>query len=371
MDKTESNLDLYNKSLPEKNRIVYLDIARTIAILLVIFCHSIEAVYDRTIPEWKALSIQSQSFLKIAHAISRLGVPLFLYLSGKLLLSKKIENTEDCILFYKKNLLPLLLTLEIWNVLYNIIIPIIDNKAFNLKDLILNCLFLKQVSLPNMWYMPMIIGVYIAIPFLSLVVNIIGEKVIRIPMIILFLSYFLIPNLSLITNVLFKKSYNVILYLSFLGREYGLYILLGYYIGKGRLKKAKSAYIWIIAIIFLTFTCSYRIWLYNKGYAYNIWYDNVGILITSACIFELLSRIKINVNMCFKKIFTYISKVSLGIFFTHIIVQKLLTKWITFDIINKPISILFLTILVFFISILLIFIISKNKFIKQKVLLIK
>lgn len=87
--------------------------------------------------------------------------------------------------------------------------------------------------------------------------------------------------------------------------------------------------------------------------------------------FELLSRIKINVNICFEKIFTYISKISLGIFFIHIIVQKLLTKWITFDIINKPISILFLTILVFFISILLIFIISKNKFIKQKVLLIK
>lgn len=78
------------------------------------------------------------------------------------------------------------------------------------------------------------------------------------------LFYFIILNLGLITNVLFKESYNLILYLCFLDSEYGLYILIGYYIGKVRLKKVKSTYLWIITIMFLAFACCYKIWLNNK-----------------------------------------------------------------------------------------------------------
>lgn len=369
-DKTPDTVHTHG-TLKKNNRIVYLDIARTIAIILVVFCHAIEAVYKMNMQEWNTLSLESQIFRTVSFTIARLGVPIFLFISGKLLLEKKFENEEDFISFYKKNLLPLLLCTEIWIILYNIVVPIINKSSFNIKELLLNILFLKQVNLPNMWYMPMIIGVYIAIPFLAIIVKKVSIKTLKVPMIIVFLTNFLIPNIGKITKVLFNESYNTILDVSFLGGTYGLYILLGYYIGKGKFKNVKTRYLIIGGVASFILTCIYQMWLYNNNMAYNVWYSFSGLLVTSACVFEILSRVNIKLNKYIESAFTYISKISLAIFFLHIVVQKTICKIVSVNVINKPISILVLTVLVFGISLLIITILSKAKILKEKLLLVK
>ena len=71
------------------------------------------------------------------------------------------------------------------------------------------------------------------------------------------------------------------------------------------------------------------------------------------------------------RIFTYISKISLALFFMHIIVQKLLMLYMPkFDISNS-IKTLILFVVSFGISVLIIFIGSKIKIIKNKLFLIK
>lgn len=321
--------------------------------------------------EWNSLNFQSNLFKIISFTLARLGVPLFLFISGYLLLKKDINNGEECRKFYKSNLIPLLITVEIWNILYNILIPIINNSKFNIKELVLNLLFLKQVTLPNMWYMPMIIGMYIAIPFLAMIVKKVDLKTLKIPMIVVFIASFILPNISNITEILFDGKCNLILDLSFLGGGYGLYILLGYYIGNNKFKNIKTRYIVILGFLSFALTCFYQIWIYNKGTVYNVWYNFSGLLISAACIFEILSRMKIQLNRHIENIVTYISKASLGIFFMHIIIQKLILKFFNFNIINKPITAIVLTLTVFATTIIVIYFMSKINFIKRKVLLIK
>lgn len=74
----------------------------------------------------------SQIFRITFFTIGRLGVPIFLFLTGALTLKKQIDTDEDVLKFYKKNLIPLLITIEIWNVFYNLF-SLIMNKNLVLR----------------------------------------------------------------------------------------------------------------------------------------------------------------------------------------------------------------------------------------------
>ena len=78
-----------------------LDIARSFAIVAVILCHSVEYAYSVAMQDWKNLQGVDQIFRSLTFTIGRLGVPIFLLLTGFLLLNKIIKNPEDIMNFYK------------------------------------------------------------------------------------------------------------------------------------------------------------------------------------------------------------------------------------------------------------------------------
>lgn len=197
-------------------RIQNFDIARTFAILCVIMCHCIGEIYFKI--NFEQLSIVSQMIRIIFFTIGRLGVPIFLFLTGALTLKKQIETDEDVIKFYKKNLLPLFIAIEIWNIIYNLFNWYMTGK-FNIVNLLKDLLFFKQVSMPHMWYMPMVLGMYIAIPFLAKIVKTFSLKAIKIPMIIVFIVSILLPSVNVVLNIFKLGQYKIIVDLSFLGRS--------------------------------------------------------------------------------------------------------------------------------------------------------
>lgn len=103
-----------------KKRIVMLDYTITMAMLLVFFNHAISTFYiDQLNSElFNSISLKSQIFMVNSYIISRLGVPLFLFLTGVLILNKRFESTSDIKNFYKKNLISLLVSVILWNVIY-------------------------------------------------------------------------------------------------------------------------------------------------------------------------------------------------------------------------------------------------------------
>ena len=355
-----------------KNRIANLDIARTFAIISVVFCHAIELIYNMNVKGWTELSIQSKIFRTIGFTIGRLGVPIFLFLSGYLLLNKKYDNDDDVKKFYKKNLLPLILVTEIWIIIYNIFISIYNDINFDTYVLIKEMLFIEKVPLMNMWYMPMIIGVYIAIPYISKILHTFNLKSLKYPMGLVFILMFIIPTLNIILKTFKLEQYGNLLDVSFLGGTYGIYIISGYLISNGIIKKIKTRWIIIISIMFFVFSCGIQIYEYNHNIAYNIWYNSPFIFLCTFNLFELFTRINTGkIHTKFMNIFTYISKISLAIYFIHIIVEMILSKYIKMFKVCNPVKILILFEISFIFSVLIIWLFSRIKLIKTKILLIK
>lgn len=318
------NTECSNK---ENKRIAYMDIIRTFAILCVVLCHSVEYAYIDT--DYNYLSIISQIFRIIVFTIGRLGVPIFLFLSGALILNKEINTNEDVIKFYKKNLLSLLISIEIWNFIYNIFLNIVYKK-FPIDILIKDILFFLKVDMINMWYMPMILGIYIALPFLAKILKIFNIKVIKIPILITLTFSILLPSLNIILNILGIDNYNSILYLNFLGGCYGLYVILGYYLNNGILKKYNNFILSLGVLLMFFLTCLIQLISYTQysNFRFNVWYDFITLFVCSVCIFELFRRINIKLENIFIKITRYISKRSLAIFFLHIIYLQSLSIYI-------------------------------------------
>lgn len=353
-------------------RIIFLDIVRTVAIILVVLCHSVEGIYEMNLNGWGYLGTLSKLFRIIFFTLGRLGVPLFLFITGYLILNKKIEEDKDVILFYKRNLIPLLITTEIWIILYNIFLSFYNNNNINYSTLIKNMLFIEKVNISNIWYMPMIIGVYIALPFVNKIVKSFSVDALKIPIVIIFILYFIVPTINIIQKINRLESYSNILYLSFLGGTYGLYILFGYFISTDILKKIYKSNILKIIIIAFIASCVIQIYAYQNNITYNIWYDSPFIFICSLFLFEFFKRIRI--ERISKKILDFcifISNISLGIFFVHIILEKCFQKLIKTIEFSNPLRVFILFILSFICSILIIYIFSKIKFIKNKIFLVK
>lgn len=167
--------------ISKQNRIYWLDVVRSIAIVTVVFIHALESVYSCNLEEWEMLSFCSRLFRTLNFSIGRLGVPLFLFLSGYILLSRNYDNEEAFIKFYKRKFVKLLITAELWILIYDVFGMVYLKNDVTLQILVKNVLFMKSNYMSNMWYMPMILGMYIVIPFLGVLLHRCGKKILMIP----------------------------------------------------------------------------------------------------------------------------------------------------------------------------------------------
>lgn len=346
--------------IKENNRIFWLDLTRCIAILLVVLCHSVEAVYNMNYETWQQLSLFSKLFRNISFTLGRLGVPLFLFLTGYLLLYKKTDSTINYKEFYKKHLIPLIIIYIIWSIIYYIFLCLYSHKLFPITDLLLYICFLKKIPLPHIWYVPMIIGMYLFMPLLAHILKTANNKLIRILIASSFVFHFLLPLVNL----------NSIIEFPFSGGIYALYILAGYYIGKGALKSINNLNIILFMLANLILSIAYQNILSLHYVNTNLWYDFFCLFISSSCLFELLSRTTIKIKPIINNSISYISKISFGIYFVHIIIQEVLIKAIHIPLLI-PLSVLILWVLVLIISIAIIMILSNFKLIKKYVFFIR
>ena len=103
---------------------------------------------------------------------------------------------------------------------------------------------------------------------------------------------------------------------------------------------------------------------------YIVYYNFIGILLTSIPLFELIRRIKACKKEFLNHVITYISKISLGIFFVHrpiLFIFKFYWKLNFLPCLN--VLIYYVTAMA--ISIFIIYLLSKINFIKKHIFLIK
>lgn len=144
-------------------RNVSLDIARIVAISAVIMIHvSAGFVGD--------YELGSPEFIwgNIFDSISQLGVPLFVMVSGALLLDENKEFTIRDL--FSRRLPQIVLLLIAWSAMYaayyEIAIPVIRGGGIDLRSFVSKLIFGHF----HLWYLYMLTGLYLALPFLRIIV---------------------------------------------------------------------------------------------------------------------------------------------------------------------------------------------------------
>ena len=83
-------------------------------------------------------------------------------------------------------------------------------------------LLTNQVHMAHMWYMPMIIGVYVCIPFAARALQGISLRVVFFPLVLFSVYAFGVPAWK---SIFPKSPALVLIDLGFAGGVYGLYLL--------------------------------------------------------------------------------------------------------------------------------------------------
>lgn len=299
-----------------EKRIEWIDIARAIAILCVVLNHSLETTYEYDDAGiMNSYSISARMFAYMGYTLARIGVPIFLMITGALLLTRD-WNKDKCVSFWKKNWLRLLICTEIWWIIYDIFIFIWGEDPITFLDVIKNLLFIKPVDFRHVWYMNRILGLYILIPFVGMVLKKIDLKLLIFPFVIYFFYSFVVPIISLISTVTGGEALVSELSLGYSGGTYGLYLIMGFLLVKLDLDRIKSVWLIITSSVFLVLTMCFEMWCASNGLGYKLWYDNGLLFGISIPIFILLSRIegvpKIIMNFC-----KSVAKHSFGIYLVH------------------------------------------------------
>ena len=255
----------------------------------------------------------SMIFAVLGFTFGRLGVPMFLFLTGYLLLARNYDD-NDCKKFWKKNWLGMLITTEVWIVIYDVFLRVIHAQSWHTMGTIKDMLFMTQVHMGHMWYMPMIIGIYVCIPFISNALHAIRAKTLQFPVLVLSFYAFGIPVWQVVNKAMNFTDITSVLDFGFSGGVYGLYIILGFLLNKGILKKITTKCLVSATGFFYVLTVFLQIFSYSAGITYNVWYNCGLLLLCCLCLFELFSRFN-----CFygQKAWTWISKNSFGMYLVH------------------------------------------------------
>lgn len=134
-------------------RILWLDIAKIVATFLVVVIHTVgtpNLVVMTTNLDWVILVLYD--------SFSRICVPLFVMVSGALLLKK----TEPYKTFFKKRINRILLPWLVWTGIYLMwfnISKTLDTSSIYTLSIQIYSLFINQF-----WFLPMIIGLYLITP---------------------------------------------------------------------------------------------------------------------------------------------------------------------------------------------------------------
>ena len=237
------------------NRIVWLDVIRCVAMIMVIGVHCIDPFYIsptmRAIPEYT-------HWAAIYGSLLRPSVPMFVMMTGLLLLPVKKQPLGK---FYKKRIYRVLFPFLIWSVLYSMF-PWVTGVLGLPKEIIGDFFCytqgqesqslidsLKDVAMipfnfshkeNHMWYIYLLIGLYLYMPFFSAWIENADRKTKRAFLLIWIISLFIPYLKEYVANCLFERSGYV--FGTDTWNEFGLfyyfagfngYLLLGHYVKKG------------------------------------------------------------------------------------------------------------------------------------------
>ncbi len=304
-----------------KDRILFLDIIRIIAIFAVILIHSTYPMGERIDQD----KIYNWWVANIYGALSRWSVPIMIMTSGALLLSP--HKDESMSIFFKKRFNKIFIPIIFWSVFY--MIWNAGNAVSKETNLHISTVLLNLVTGSvnyHLWFVYLIMGLYIFTPVLRIYIKNADN---------IHIEYFIFMWIISIINAYTKMRYNI-----GLGVELGFftgfvgYYILGYYLTNVDLEKKYKNLIYVLSVlgafvtIFGTYVLTKETNLLDQSY-YG--YLSPNVMVMSIGIFVFVKNIdwkksKIFDNLKVNNAITKISNLSFGIYLIHVLVLLILYK---------------------------------------------
>ena len=325
----------------KKERIFYYDVLRALAIIGVIICH-LDHFFG-------PLTNQMQIILQMAfHDIGRIGVPIFLMISGALLLNREYPSLSD---FLKRRFSRIIFPFIFW------IILILGQLYFHGY----NNNFMWNVFVGNSsitWYFWTLIGIYLFIPVINSFVKEYDLKGVEYFLAIWFFTMIL----QTFNSYPLWTSFDLNTFAGYIG-----YPLLGYWLANKKFNISDKK-LCIIGFVTLIISLSVFVFLhYSKINLIENIYQNIpiifmgiGLFLFIMCLDRLNKFNRVKDNFIGKTIIS-LSMCSYGMYFSHVIVVKELSYH------NPESNLLFplMFVLIVFLSWLLPYVLSKTPFIKK------
>lgn len=277
-----------------KQRIYWIDVVKFVAVVFVILAHVVW-VTEQSNHDGCGLPT---NLMTINRIIASLGVPLFMMVSGTLLMKKGFETKADIMAFYRHGLFPLVVTAEIWIVVY----CLIALRPFTFKELILNMVLVHKPEV-HLWYVRVIVIYYLLIQFLNRLR--INSKWLFVVLLALVATFTFAYNAWLIYDGNLCPTTPNRSYFCYL-----IYMAAGFVLARQSLspKRLCAAVILLLfggAVLFLTLSRT----------DYFLWYDNPLLAVMAISLFYIIRF----VSSCKmeKYVVSEVSKMSYGIYLSH------------------------------------------------------
>jgi surface polysaccharide O-acyltransferase-like enzyme len=300
-----------------KQRYYYLDWLRVIATVMVVAIHVTAwlvgtNLYKNPVSHWMTGNV--------FESISRASVPLFVMISGALLLGDHRELGYKA--FLQKRISKIAIPLLGWSLIYYSYLVYRGDyfDGFSITQFI-KLLISNGIS-THLWFMYMILGIYLTTPLVKVFIRHAAKKDIQ---------YFLVLWMFASVIVKFMKfvlGYSLNLELYFVTSYVG-YFILGHYLAgielKGRMKSL--SFVMAFAGILSTFVLTY-VYTKNAGGALQeYWYEYYSptVVLASIGIFMFIRAAGAG-SKALPVIFNALSKVSFGVYLAHILVMQVFSN---------------------------------------------
>ncbi len=251
-------------------------------------------------------------------ALVIMGVPLFIMLSGSLLLQpSKVD--EPIRVFLKKRLSRIGIAFVFWSIIYFAWSYYVNHAALTLNSVIQS--FLSGGAYKQFWFIYLIMGLYLITPILRIVVAHADKKILRYTIMLWFIGTTLLPLFHLITG--FEVDNNLFAFTGFIG-----YFVLGTYL-VGIEVKAKTLKKLLVAAIISTIIGLYLMAFpfHSAGqYFFFTYITSANVVLASIATYMLLAKYPKdwpkNSHPKLSRLTKAISANTLPIFFFHVIVLE-------------------------------------------------
>lgn len=314
----------------EKKREPWLDLVRAMAIMSVVLCHVADNIYPLYhIEQFSVLSKILKIEATTIFTLGRFGVPLFLFLTGYLLLKKDWKKEGSIKTFFKDKWMRLLFCSWIWFVIYNIFLLITrEQSELSVGTVIKHLLFLGEVKFTHVWYLAVILGIYLFMPFVAIGLQSVDLKNLVFPLSVSFVVLFVYPLIVRVAPFFGFVGIESHASAGFISTVCVFYVICGYCFSKYKCYYKIWSFIFpILSILFLGFAVAFQLLLYKKDWLYRAWYDDLFICLMSISFFIFIMHTCKN---RFKKIriVELLSKYSFGVYLVHFMILKILLPFI-------------------------------------------